>query len=167
MIWKFSFLNYVTYYQLTLIITIIFGIRMLMNLVPQNCILKMSNFILCIFSHNKVIFNFIYLYIYICIQLYVCLTLCTSLDCSLPGSSVHGFSRQKYWSGLPFPSPEDLPDSGTEPGFPALQADSPPSEPPGKSPRMSTNKNNPQDNECWLGCGKTRLLVACSLLVGI
>ena len=35
-----------------------------------------------------------------------------------------GFSRQKYWSGLPFPSPGDLPNPGFEPGFPALQADS-------------------------------------------
>ena len=33
------------------------------------------------------------------------------------------FTRQEYWSGLPFPSPEDLPDPGIEPGFPALQAD--------------------------------------------
>ena len=42
------------------------------------------------------------------------------------------FSRQKYWSGLPFPSPRDLPDLGIEPRSPALQADSLPSEPPGK-----------------------------------
>ena len=35
-----------------------------------------------------------------------------------------GFSRQEYWSGLPFPSPGDLPDPGIEPGPPALQADS-------------------------------------------
>ena len=42
------------------------------------------------------------------------------------------FSRQEYWSGLPFPSPEDLPDPGIEPGSPALQADALPSEPPGK-----------------------------------
>ena len=40
-----------------------------------------------------------------------------------------GFSRQEYWSGLPFPSPVDLPDSGPEHGSPALQADSLPSEP--------------------------------------
>ena len=33
------------------------------------------------------------------------------------------FSRQEYWSGLPFPSPGDLPDPGTEPGSPSLQAD--------------------------------------------
>ena len=43
-----------------------------------------------------------------------------------------GFSRQEYWGGLPFPSPGDLPDPGTEPGSLALQADSLPYEPPGK-----------------------------------
>ena len=42
-----------------------------------------------------------------------------------------GFSRQGYWSGLPFPSPGDLPDPGIEPGSPTLQADALPSEPPG------------------------------------
>ena len=41
-----------------------------------------------------------------------------------------GFSRQEYWSGLPFPSPGDLPNPGIEPGSPALQADTLPSEPP-------------------------------------
>ena len=41
-------------------------------------------------------------------------------------------SRQEYWSGLPFPSPGDLPDPGIKPGSPALQADSLPSEPPRK-----------------------------------
>ena len=43
-----------------------------------------------------------------------------------------GFSRHEYWSGLPFPSPGDLPDPGIEPTFPALQADALTSEPPGK-----------------------------------
>ena len=42
------------------------------------------------------------------------------------------FPRQEYWSGLPFPSPKDLPDPGIESGFPALQADALSSEPPGK-----------------------------------
>ena len=42
------------------------------------------------------------------------------------------FSRQEYWSGLPFHSPEDLPNPGIKPESPALQADSLPSEPPGK-----------------------------------
>ena len=41
-----------------------------------------------------------------------------------------GFSRQEYWSGLPFPSPGDLPDPGIEPGSPALGADALTSEPP-------------------------------------
>ena len=43
-----------------------------------------------------------------------------------------GFSRKDYWSGLPFPSPGYLPDPGTDPGSPALQADALLSEPPGK-----------------------------------
>ena len=43
-----------------------------------------------------------------------------------------GFSRQEYWSGLPFPSPGDLPDAGIEPGSPAFQADALTSKPPGK-----------------------------------
>ena len=43
------------------------------------------------------------------------------------------FSRQEYRSGLPFPSPEDLPNPGIERGSPALYADTLPSEPPGKS----------------------------------
>ena len=43
-----------------------------------------------------------------------------------------GFSRQEYWSGLPFPFPGDLPGPGIKPGSPALQADALPSKPPGK-----------------------------------
>ena len=42
------------------------------------------------------------------------------------------FSSQEYWSVLPFPSPGELPEPGIYPGLPALQADSLPSEPPGK-----------------------------------
>ena len=42
-----------------------------------------------------------------------------------------GFSRQEYWSGLPFPPPGDLPNPGIEPRSPALQVDSLPAEPPG------------------------------------
>jgi len=47
----------------------------------------------------------------------LCPTLWDPIDCSLPGSSVYG---QEYWSGLPFPSPGDLPDPGIEFGSPAL-----------------------------------------------
>ena len=39
------------------------------------------------------------------------------MDCSPPGSSVHGILRQEYWSGLPFPSPGCLPNPGIEPGY--------------------------------------------------
>ena len=46
-----------------------------------------------------------------------------------------GFSRQEYWSGLPFPSPGDLSDPGIELGCPALEADALTSEPPGKPPQ--------------------------------
>ena len=58
-----------------------------------------------------------------------CPTLCDPMDSS--PLSVR-FSRQGYWSGLPFPSPGDLPDPGIEPGSPALQADSLPTELQGK-----------------------------------
>ena len=52
-----------------------------------------------------------------------------------------GFSRQECWSGLPFPSPGDLPDPGIEPGSPALQAVALPSEPPEKSGGSETPLN--------------------------
>ena len=45
-----------------------------------------------------------------------------------------GFSRQEYWSELPFPSPGDLPNPEIKPRSPTLQADALPSEPPGKPP---------------------------------
>ena len=48
-----------------------------------------------------------------------------------------GFSRQEYWSGVPFPSPGDLPDPGIEPGSPTFQADALTSEPPGKPRGLS------------------------------
>ena len=51
------------------------------------------------------------------------------MDSSPPGSSVHGIilHSREYWSGLPFPSPGDLPDQGIKPRSPVLQADSKPS----------------------------------------
>ena len=59
-------------------------------------------------------------------QLY--LTFCDPMDCSPPGSSVHVILQQEYWSGLPFPSPGDLPNPGIELASSELQADSlPPS----------------------------------------
>jgi len=60
---------------------------------------------------------------------HLCPTLCEFMDCSLPGSSVHGISRQEYWHELLFPSPGDLPGPGMKPRSPALQADSLPAGP--------------------------------------
>ena len=53
-----------------------------------------------------------------------------------------GFSRQEYWSGLPFPSPGDLPNPGIEPQSPALQADSLSTELPGKLKIVGVNTKN-------------------------
>ena len=53
----------------------------------------------------------------------LCPTLCDPVDCSQAGSSLHGFSRREYWSGLPCPPPGDLPNPGIKPAaltFPAL-----------------------------------------------
>ena len=54
----------------------------------------------------------------------LCLTLATPWTVARQAPLSMGFSRQEYWSGLPFPSPGDLPDPGIEPWSPALQADS-------------------------------------------
>ena len=54
----------------------------------------------------------------------LCPTLATPWTVACQATLSMGFSRQEYWSGLPFPSPGDLPDLGIEPGSPALQADS-------------------------------------------
>ena len=53
-----------------------------------------------------------------------CLTLAAPWTVACQALLPVGFSRQEYWSGLPFPSPGNLPNPGTEPGSPALQADS-------------------------------------------
>ena len=58
------------------------------------------------------------------------------------------FYRKEYWSGLSFPSPGDLPHSGINPGSPALQANSLPSEPPGKSLVNDEQAQNVQNPYC-------------------
>ena len=70
---------------------------------------------------------------YICIVLVTqsCLTLC-EWSIARQGPLFMGFSRQEYQSELPFPSPGDLPDPGIETRSLTVQADSLPSEPPGK-----------------------------------
>ena len=61
-----------------------------------------------------------------------CPTLCDSMNYSPPGSSIHGIFQARILEWVPFPSPGNRPDPRNEPGSPALQADSLPSEPPGK-----------------------------------
>ena len=65
-----------------------------------------------------------------------CPILCDLVDCTVAHQAPMsmGFSKQEYWSGLPFPPPGDLPDPGIKPAVPALQADSLLLESPGKSP---------------------------------
>ena len=74
-----------------------------------------------------------------------CLTLCDPMDCSLLGFSVHGISRQEYWSGLPYPPPGNLPDSGIEPGAlksPALAAGFFTTSATWNGPHQNQNNNN-------------------------
>ena len=70
------------------------------------------------------------------------------MDCSSPGSFVHGILQQEYWNGEPFPTPGDLPETGIEPWSPTLPADTLPSEPPGK-PKIQKSRRkivfSPQD----------------------
>ena len=66
-----------------------------------------------------------------------------TVACQAPLSM--GFSRQEYWSGLPFLSPEDLLDPWVKRGSPALQADSSLSEPPEKT--LLNNQKLPQKSE--------------------
>ena len=72
-----------------------------------------------------------------------CPTLCNAVDCSSPQAPLSmGFSRQEYWSGLPFPSPGDLSNPGIEPRSPALQAGSLTSERPGKPTTLKSGLIN-------------------------
>ena len=68
----------------------------------------------------------------LCLVTQSCPTLCDPLDCSPPGSSVHGISQARILEWVAMPPPGNLPNPGIKPRSPALQADSLPVEPPGK-----------------------------------
>ena len=68
-----------------------------------------------------------------CLVAQSCPTLCDLVDCSPPGSSVHGILQARLWNGLPCPPPEDLLNPGIEFRSFTLQVDPLPSEPPGNS----------------------------------
>ena len=79
--------------------------------------------------------------LWLCAQLLSCVQLCDprTVACQAPPSM--GFSRQEYWSGLPFPFPEDLPYPGIKPMSPALQVNSLPTE-PAEKPNTSLHLNS-------------------------
>ena len=66
-----------------------------------------------------------------------CLTFCNPMDCSLPGSSVHGIFQARVLEWVAISFSRDLPDPGMEPRSPTLQADTLPSEPLGKPQGVS------------------------------
>ena len=68
------------------------------------------------------------MYLYVCVLVaQSCPALCNPMTVTYQAPLSMEFSRQEYWSGLPFPSPGDLPDPGIEPRSPAMQADALPS----------------------------------------
>ena len=99
-----------------------------------------------------------------------CLTLCNPMDCRCHPLSME-FSRQEYWTGLPFPSPGDLPDPGIEPESPALQADSLLSQQPGKPSIIygrcisDFTRNCPTFSQILYYC--TFPLVVCAVLISL
>ena len=93
--------------------------------------------------------------------------LCYPMNCSTPGSSVHGiFSRQEYWSGLPFPSPRNLSKPGIKPvslASPAFASRFFNTEPSGKPTiyQVETNIRKFSLPNCWKESGATGILVCC------
>ena len=75
-----------------------------------------------------------------------------------------GFSRQEHWSGLPFPSPGDLPNPGIEHGSPTLQADALPSEPPVIGKFLFTEPTPCSTSTCNVGDCRFPRVCCCQLL---
>ena len=82
-------------------------------------------------SFNRHFFHIFKISLFMCVCAQSCPILCNPIDLACQASLSMKFSRQKYWSGLPFPSPGYLPDPGIEPRSPVLQADTLTYEPPG------------------------------------
>ena len=94
-----------------------------------------THFNMCIMlSVNSTSWRYIHIYVYTsCLVTQLCPLFATSQTVVFQAPLSMGFSRQEYWSGLPFPSPGDLLNPGIKHGSPALQVNSLPSEPPGKA----------------------------------
>ena len=80
-----------------------------------------------------------------------CLTLCDPETVAQQAPLSLEFSRQEYWSGLPFPSPGDLLEPGIELRSPAMQVDSLPSEPPGKTFNLNYLLKSPISKHSHIG----------------
>ena len=76
--------------------------------------------------------GFCYVHVCVCSVTQSCPTLCEPMYCSLPGSSTHGTFQAEHWNRLPFPTPEDRPNPGIDPGSLVSPAGSLPLMPPGK-----------------------------------
>ena len=76
------------------------------------------------------------------------------MDYSLPRSSVHGIVQEEYWNGQPFPSSGDLPEEGIESRSPALQAESLPSESPGKPKAFRNSQQSDKELEIYSHYGE-------------
>ena len=85
---------------------------------------------------------------FLCVCAQLCLTFCDSMDFSHQAPLSVEFSRQEYWSELPFPPPGDLSDPGIEARSSALQADSLLSEWPGK-PTTCAGTHNQEGSHAW------------------
>ena len=82
--------------------------------------------------------DYIYAHIFICmLSRFSCIRLCDPIDCSPPSSSVRGILQARILEWVTFPLPGDLLHPGIDPGFPALEVDSLPREPPDKPPLSS------------------------------
>ena len=94
-----------------------------------------------------------------------CLTLATPWTLAQQAPLSMGFPKQEYCSGLPFPSPRDLPDPGAEPGSLALQADSLPTEPQGSPYPLPFNLHSTLVPETWRQSTLTTSLMTMTLVL--
>ena len=106
----------------------------------------------------------------VCVSVCICVCLCVSpsvvrlckpIDYSLPGPSVHGILQARILEWIAILFLRDLPNPGIKSGYPALQSDFLPTEPPRKLPvrKLSVRKaliKKTTNNNCWLACEKKK-----------